>query len=207
VINFKLIGEGIMKLVIEKLKDADFENLHKFEIENRTFFEEMIPSRGDDYYRPESFRARNELLLDEQAEGLSYFYLIKDEHHSILGRINLVDINFSNKIGFLGYRVGKIHTGKGIAKKALQLLLHTIIDLDIKEVHAKTTAHNIASQKVLMQNGFKHTVTSEEEFEMNGQMLQFTNYIWINKHYSTYHPDVFPEIPHTTRRTDLDPSL
>ncbi|MGO4532106.1 GNAT family N-acetyltransferase [Paenibacillus sp. 2TAF8] len=172
-----------MKLVIEKLKDTDFENLYKFEIENRTFFEEMIPSRGDDYYRPEVFRVKSELLLDEQAKGLSYFYLIKDEDRSILGRINLVDINFSNRIGFLGYRVGKIHTGKGIAKQALKLLLQTIIDLDIKEVHAKTTTHNIASQKVLMQNGFKHTVTSDEEFEMNGQKLQFTNYIWINKHH------------------------
>jgi ribosomal-protein-alanine N-acetyltransferase len=170
-----------MNIVIEKLKDTDLESLYEFEVENRTFFEEMVPSRGNDYYKPESFKVRNESLLDEQAKGLSFFYLIKDENNSILGRINLVDIDDSDKIGFLGYRVGQIHTGKGIAKKALKLFLNTIVDLDIKEVEAKTTTNNIASQKVLEQNGFEHTETSDIEFEMNGQMLKFISYKWINK--------------------------
>lgn len=63
--------------------------------------------------------------------------------------------------------MGQVHTGKGVAKKAL---LNTIVDLDIKEVKAKTTTNNIASQKVLEQNGFEHTETSDKEFEMNGQI-------------------------------------
>lgn len=170
-----------MNIIIEKLKDTDIEDLYEFEIENRIFFEEMVPSRGDDYYIPEVFKVRNESLLDEQVKGLSFFYLIKDENNSILGRINLVDIDDSDKIGFLGYRVGQIHTGKGVAKKALKLLLNTIFDLDIKEVKAKTTTNNIASQKVLEQNGFEHIETSDKEFEMNGQMLKFITYKWTNK--------------------------
>lgn len=66
--------------------------------------------------------------------------------------------------------MGQIHTGKGVAKKASKLLLNTIVDLDIKEVKAKTTTNNIASQKGLEQNGFEHTETSDKEFEMNGQI-------------------------------------
>lgn len=62
-----------MNIVIEKLKDTDLESLYEFEIENRTFFEEMVPSRGNDYYKPEGFKVRNESLLDEQAKGLSFF--------------------------------------------------------------------------------------------------------------------------------------
>lgn len=170
-----------MNIVIEKLKDTDVESLYEFEIENRTFFEDMVPSRGDDFYKPESFKVRHESLLEEQDKGLSFFYLIKDKNDSILGRINLVDIDESEKVGFLGYRVGQIHTGKGVAKKALALLLKTIVELDIKEVKAKTTTNNIASQKVLEQNGFEHTETSPKEFEMNGQMLNFVNYTWRNK--------------------------
>lgn len=172
---------GSMNIIIEKLKGTDVESLYKFEIENRTFFENMVPSRGDDYYKPGGFKVRHESLLDEQVKGLSYFYLIKDENDSILGRINLVDIDESNKTGFLGYRVGQIYTGKGVAKKALKLLLKTIVELDIKEVKGKTTTNNIASQKVLEQNGFEHTETSDKEFEMNGQMLKFVTYTWINK--------------------------
>ncbi|REB07460.1 N-acetyltransferase [Sporosarcina sp. BI001-red] len=170
-----------MNIIIERLKDTDAESLYKFEIENRTFFEDMVPSRGDDFFKPEGFKVRHESLLDEQNQGLSFFYLIKDENDSILGRINLVDIDESEKVGFLGYRVGQIHTGKGVAKKSLALLLKTIVELDIDEVKAKTTSNNIASQKVLEQNGFERTETSDIEFEMNGQMLKFVNYSWINK--------------------------
>ncbi|WP_432355580.1 GNAT family N-acetyltransferase [Sporosarcina sp. A2] len=170
-----------MNIIIEKLKDTDTESLYQFEIENRTFFEDMVPSRGDDYYKYEGFKVRHESLLDEQVKGLSIFYLIKDENDSILGRINLVDIDESEKIGFLGYRVGQIHTGKGVAKKALNLLLKKVVELDLKVVKAKTTTNNIASQKVLEQNGFKHKETSDKEFEMNGQMLEFVNYTWMNK--------------------------
>lgn len=168
-----------MNILIEKLKDTDAESLHEFEIENRTFFEEMVPTRGDDYYKPEVFKVRHESLLDEQVKGISFFYLIKDENDSILGRINLVDIDESDKIGYLGYRVGQNHTGKGVAKKALKLFLKQ--EQNVKQVKAKTTTNNIASQKVLEKNGFERTETDDEEFEMNGQKLRFVYYIWTNK--------------------------
>lgn len=172
-----------MNILIEKLKDTDVESLHEFEIQNRTFFETMVPTRGDDYYKPEVFKVRHQSLLDEQDNGTSFFYLIKDENDCILGRINLVDIDESNKTGYLGYRIGQNHTGKGIAKKALKLLLGTIGNLDLNEVKAKTTTNNIASQKVLEQHGFMLTETSNEEFEMNGQMLQFVHYTWTSKNH------------------------
>ena len=169
-----------MNVFIEKLKGTDAESLYEFEIENRAFFEEMVPTRGDDYYKPEVFKVRHESLLDEQVEGTSYFYLIKDENDSILGRINLVDITELDKIGYLGYRVGKNHTGKGVAKNALKLLLKIIGEMNAKEVRAKTTTNNIASQKVLEQNGFRCTETNDGEFEMNGQMMNFINYTWTS---------------------------
>ncbi|MGE7118732.1 GNAT family N-acetyltransferase [Peribacillus sp. NPDC046944] len=165
-----------MDIFIEELQDSDMEELLAFELENRAFFEEMVPSRGDDYYTPAHFNESHKALLDEQTRGASFFYLIKDKHHSILGRINVVDIEENQRIGHLGYRVGQIYTGRGIANRALQLLLKKIVDKDIKQIHAKTTTTNIPSQKVLEKNGFKKVATSEEGFEMNGQNLHFVYY-------------------------------
>ena len=143
-----------MDIYIEKLQDTDAEGLYKFELDNRAFFEEMVPTRGNDYYNLEVFKKRHEDLLEEQVQGGSYFYLIKDKDNSILGRINVVDIDKSQKTGHLGYRVGQAHTGKNIATKALKLLIETVTDIDIKQIKAKTTTNNIASQKVLEKNGF-----------------------------------------------------
>ena len=128
-----------MDVFIEKLHVTDAEDLFNFEVENRTFFEKMVPTRGDEYYNFETFKKRHETLLKEQVIGSSYFYLIKDKHNSILGRINLVDIDKHKKIGYLGYRVGQVHTGKGIANKALKLLLEIISDEDVKQIKATTT--------------------------------------------------------------------
>lgn len=165
-----------MDLYIERLQVADAESLYKFELENRKFFEEMVPTRGEEYYNPEILKKRHEALLEEQAQGGSYFYLIKNEDSSILGRINLVDIDRFHKIGHLGYRVGQEHTGKGIANQALQKLIETIADEDIKQIKAETTTNNIASQRVLEKNGFEKITTSSESFEMNGQKLNFIYY-------------------------------
>lgn len=168
-----------MDVYIEKLQVTDAEELYKFELENRTFFEEMVPTRGNDYYNHEIFKKRHEALLEEQVKGSSHFYLIKDKDKdsSILGRINIVDIEESQNNGNLGYRVGQAHTGKNIATKALKLLLETVIDKDIKQIKAKTTTNNRASQKVLEKNGFERIGTDEEEFEMNGQKLSFVYYM------------------------------
>lgn len=114
-----------MEISLEKLQRADAEKLYEFELENRDFFEKMVPSRGKDYYDFETFKIRNEALLDEQTKGQSYYYLIKNENGFILGRMNLVDIDKSRYLGYLGYRVGEAYTGKGIASKALKLLLRT----------------------------------------------------------------------------------
>ncbi|EJW15465.1 hypothetical protein OB446_021890 [Paenibacillus alvei] len=40
------------------------------------FFEQMVPSRGEAYYKPEMFKMRHEALMDEQAQGDSHFYLV-----------------------------------------------------------------------------------------------------------------------------------
>ncbi len=51
-------------------------------------------------------------LLIEQADGESYFYLIRNEENEIVGRINLIDIDSETRISSLGYRVGEKFTKK-----------------------------------------------------------------------------------------------
>ncbi|SER57707.1 GNAT family N-acetyltransferase [Salipaludibacillus aurantiacus] len=167
-----------MNIAIEKLKQSDAEKLFEFEGKNRTYFETMIPGRGDDYYEFETFIKRHTSLLEEHSKGVSYYYLIKDTRGFILGRINLADISEQSTIGYLGYRIGQAQAGKGIATKALGLFLNMMTDKGIKKIKAKTTTDNIGSQKILERNGFKLVSTDDKMFEMNGQKMQFIHYIW-----------------------------
>ncbi|MGE8034928.1 GNAT family N-acetyltransferase [Lysinibacillus sp. KCTC 33748] len=164
-----------MEISINSLQERDAEELFQFETDNRLFFEQTVPSRGEDYYKFDTFKIKLRELLAEQEEEKSKFYLIRDNSGNIIGRINLVDIDITNDIAEVGYRVGKEYGGKGIGAKALKLLLET--EVSVKKIKAKTTTTNIASQKVLEKNGFKQVCISGDEFEMNGQKMRFIDYM------------------------------
>ena len=170
-----------MSICIEELQRSDAVNLLEFELENRVFFEETVPTRGDEYYTPGIFNKRLEALLDEQLQGISRFYLIKNMEQRIVGRINVVDYDKNLKSCQLGYRIGKEHTGKGMASKALALLLASLVDTNIEIIQAKTTTNNIASQKVLEKNGFEKVDTTGEPIEINEQKVNFIYYTWTKR--------------------------
>ncbi|WP_025845336.1 GNAT family N-acetyltransferase [Brevibacillus agri] len=137
-----------MSIHIEPLKQQDAPALFAFECKNREFFERTVPSRGEAYYHYDYFQ--NSL---QAAAG------------DILGRMNLVDLDHERGSAELGYRVGADAAGKGVASQALKLLLTEYIQpLGIREVQAKTTAENIASQKVLLKNGFVFRETDAAGF-------------------------------------------
>ncbi|MGF9821329.1 GNAT family N-acetyltransferase [Brevibacillus agri] len=137
-----------MSIHIEPLKQQDAPALFAFECKNREFFERTVPSRGEAYYHYDYFQNSLQALLAEQEQRISCFTLIKNAAGDILGRMNLVDLDHERGSAELGYRVGADAAGKGIASQALKLLLAEYIQpLGVREVQAKTTAENIASQK------------------------------------------------------------
>ncbi|WP_214845654.1 MULTISPECIES: GNAT family N-acetyltransferase [unclassified Exiguobacterium] len=81
------------------------------------------------------------------------------------------------KTAQLGYRIGQVHAGKGIAKEAVRLLLGQCREHDTDEVQAKTTDANIASQKILEHNGFE-PIDKKEEAVLDGQRIQLMHYSW-----------------------------
>ncbi|WP_226658237.1 GNAT family N-acetyltransferase [Pseudalkalibacillus hwajinpoensis] len=170
-----------MKVRIAKLQETDAETLFQFENENRSYFRMMVPDRGDDYYHYESFKNKFDQLLIEQAQGISIFYLIRDESFTILGRINLVDFDASNGKAELGYRIGEKYTGIGIASIALKLLLDEMSKNEyVQRISARTTTNNIASQKILTKNGFTYIDTDHNEVDLNGNKVKLLHYQWRN---------------------------
>lgn len=165
-----------MDIYIDRLNEQDAQALFTFECHNRTFFEQTVPARGDDYYSFGTFEIRHKELLKEQEDAISSFYLIKEDSGTIVGRINLVDIDPINGTAHVGYRIGEAFTQKGIANEALRLLVNLAPEMNVTQIHAKTTSDNIASQKVLVKNGFERISSNEENSADTGQKLIFYHY-------------------------------
>ncbi|HFJ9437671.1 MULTISPECIES: GNAT family N-acetyltransferase [Bacillus] len=171
-----------MKIYIELLKKKDAKDLFTFELTNKSFFETMVPNRGSQYFEFEYFQKLLDDLLIEQADGDSYFYLIRNEEKEIVGRINLVDIDTENRSSSLGYRVGEKFTKRGVATAAVKLVLNVAKNNGITEIHAKTTANNLASQIVLEKSGFSSFQNEADttSVELNGEHVNFLHFIWRN---------------------------
>ena len=160
-------------LSVKPLCRHDEACLYAFECENRAYFERSVPSRGNAYYEPESFRQSLERLLAEQANGEGYYYLIwKDD--TIVGRLNVRHTDA--KTGEVGYRIGTAYVRSGYATEALRQWL-TFKLPRFRRFIAETTNDNVASQHVLRRVGFIRE-GAEKQIEWAGQLLTFYTYVY-----------------------------
>ncbi|MGL4655577.1 MAG: GNAT family N-acetyltransferase [Sarcina sp.] len=160
-----------MSIRIVPINEKDSLDLLEFEIQNRSFFEENCPSRGDKYYEVDNFKEILKDLIREQKQGLHYMYLIKNNNNEIVGRINLVDVIRGNmNKAELGYRIAQAHTQKGYAKKAVKLVLDEALNTHkFHRIEAGTSIDNIASQKILEVSGFRKVGVYNKYIYLNGK--------------------------------------
>ncbi|KGP91790.1 acetyltransferase [Pontibacillus chungwhensis BH030062] len=164
-----------MLIYIEKLTRSHAKALFHFEVANRSFFETMVPSRGESYYEWNVFLKKLDSLLKEQKEKEAYYYLIMEKAGTIVGRINIV-LDTTASTGDLGYRIGQDYTRKGLAKRAVETLLKEKHVAELERITAKTTSSHIASQKVLERNGFIYVKTDPVAFYFRGNKENFVHY-------------------------------
>ncbi len=89
-----------------------------FERDNRAYFVRSISDRGDAYF--EQYAERHRELIAEQVAGTGAFYLLVDDHGSVVGRFNLYRL--SGGTAEVGYRVAERVAGTGAATAALRSL-------------------------------------------------------------------------------------
>lgn len=122
-----------------------------FELANRAYFATFVSDRGDDFYA--RFTERYSALLAEQEAGSCASYVLVAEDGSVLGRLNLVDIE--DGTAELGYRFAQHVTGRGVATAAVRELCRLAAPRHgLRTLRAGTSHENVASQKVLGKAGF-----------------------------------------------------
>lgn len=160
------------KTTIEPLSTDALPDLLTFERENRAYFAEWISDRGDDYFT--DFPARNQALLEEQAEGGSFFFVVRDEAGRLVGRVNLVD--FTQDSASLGYRIARDATGVGHAGRAVALAIAFARDRGLQTLTAMATLANRGSQRVLERAGFIEVAGGPASVLQNGVEHELMHY-------------------------------
>ncbi|PLY45812.1 GNAT family N-acetyltransferase [Janthinobacterium sp. ROICE36] len=142
-------------LTIRTLRPDDAAPLLAFEQANRAWFERHIDPRPDAFYSVDGVQAHVAQLMGEHAQGRLHPCVIVDEHEQLIGRANLKDIDREQGVAEVGYRIGELQAGKGLATAALRHLIDLAQDeWRLHRLCAYAIDGNAASIRVLERCGF-----------------------------------------------------
>lgn len=155
------------------LTSADQADLLVFEQANREFFAKAVGDRGDAFFA--EFPRRHQALVDENDQGKSLFFVIRDALDQVVGRVNLADVDTGEPE--LGYRIAEAAGGRGYATEAVRLAIRAAAVAGVHTVKAKATADNHASHQVLLANGFRKLDDGDPaHLDVDGRLLDAVHF-------------------------------
>ncbi len=147
-------------------------DVYSFEKENREYFERSLPPRPAHYFDLEGFKEITRELLREQENHDVYMHLIRDAQGTMVGRINLSVLEGNRKTAELGYRIGENVTNLGYSSEAVKLVLDkAFTTYGFNRIIAGTARDNLASQRVLLKNGFTFSRMIENDLQIHNEWI------------------------------------
>lgn len=157
-------------ITLYPIAEADAAEVLQFELENRGFFERSIAGLGDDYYNLETLKKITAKNIKAWETSDAYPYLIRDVAGELVGRVNLFGVQYgSAQKAEIGYRIAERHSGEGYAKAAVALVSREAFGTHgLHRLEGVTSPTNLASQLVLLKNGFTFWGRSRRSYLLNG---------------------------------------
>ncbi len=157
---------------LELLSEENSLDVYFFEKENREYFERNLPPRPANYFDLEGFKEITRELLKEQENHDVYMHIIRDAQGVMVGRINLSVLGKDRKTAELGYRIGENVINLGYASEAVKLVLEkAFTTYGLHRIIAGTATDNLASQRVLLKNGFTFSRVIENDLQIHNEWV------------------------------------
>ncbi len=136
---------------------------------NREHLAPWDPVRSPAFYTVEG----QQELLDRQLSlvlGGQLAAWVLEHDGALVGRVNLNNVvRGVLSSGSLGYWVDHAHLRRGLASALVQHACTGALELGLHRVDAGTLVHNVASQRVLLRNGFEQYGMAPEYLFIAGQ--------------------------------------
>ena len=99
-------------------------------------------------------------------------HIIRDSQGVMVGRINLSVLENNRKTAEIGYRIGENVSNLGYASEAVKLVLEkAFTTYDLNRIIAGTATGNLASQRVLLKNGFTFSRMIENDLHIHNEWV------------------------------------
>lgn len=135
-------------------------------------------------YFPHPYTEKDaEVFIKAQSKDSSIVNFAIDYDGEFCGVIGLIlQKDVYRKSAETGYWIGEPFWGKGIATKAVQLIVdHGFNELKLVRIYAGVFEYNMASMKVLEKNGFQKEGISKKAVYKNGKIWDEHKYYLLNE--------------------------
>jgi ribosomal-protein-alanine N-acetyltransferase len=156
---------------IRALQSDDVEVVLQFELVHKSFFEQKIEARPDEFYQPEAVQQHIAEFLLLKQQGLALPTLIFNTDNELIGRANLKDIDQVTKTAYVGYRIAEHWSGQGVASFALNQLIQQAKQMGLMVLLACVATENRASMQVLKKAGFQQMETIPQVAIVQGKAV------------------------------------
>ena len=136
---------------------------------NREHFLTGEPVRDDRFYTLAGQREQLRVLDAERAAGSREQFAILTKEGELAGYVSLGNIvrgAFRN--AYLGYAVDRDHGGRGLATAAVGAAVEAAWAMGLHRVQANIATTNLASQRVIAKNRFRHEGTALRYLHLAG---------------------------------------
>ncbi len=185
--NLVLEGNG---LCLRLPRKSDYVPWQSVRAKNRQFLAPFEPSWSELELTRRAFEDRVRHSHHEARRGNEFTFLLfatKDGNETLIGGLTLSNVRYrAARHANLGYWMGKQHTGKGHMSQAVALCLPFVFEyLNLRRLHAACLPHNLASRRVLENNGFIEEGFAEQYLQIDGQWRDHVLYGLSQHRFST----------------------
>lgn len=149
------------KLQLRQLQVSDADELFMLTEENRDYLRKWLPWL-DRTKKPIDTQNFIQSIRDQFNNTEGFVAAIEFENH-IIGVIGFNEIDWYNRIGYIGYWLASSNQGKGIITTSCQRIInHSFTNLGLNRLVITCASENKPSRAVPERLGFKHEGTARE---------------------------------------------
>jgi ribosomal-protein-alanine N-acetyltransferase len=163
-------GEALLR----PLRRGDIPSLTLLVRANRSFLAATGPLRTDEHFTDEGQERAVLARLEAAENGTTYPMVIVDRHGALIGTLNLNSIiRGAFQSTSIGYWVSQSRNGEGTASAAVAAAKRVaFMELGLHRIQAETLVDNLASQRVLLKNGFIKYGLAPDYLKIAGRWLE-----------------------------------
>ncbi|WP_286119522.1 GNAT family protein [Thermoactinomyces sp. DSM 45891] len=159
-------------IYIRLVEEEDVDELLKFEVKNRDFFQPFFRKQENSEYTLQSQLKIVKKAIENAQTDRGYLFLIyQQELDELIGKVMLNRVMRQHlQSCWIGYTLDQDYNGRGYMSKAVKLAVdHAFQELNLHRIEAAVLPHNMGSISVLLKNGFHKEGIARKSLKVNGK--------------------------------------